>query len=467
MVQPRIGIMALGLAAYWPQFDGIRERLLGHYGEVRAKFAGLAELTDAGLVDSIDAARRAAQSFRAADVDLIVCHITTYATSEPMLLAVAGLDVPVLLLNVQSVKRLDPASVFGIADWLGTAISCAALPEMTATLLRTGRRYDIVTGHLDGDAVVDRDIAGWCRVASVRRLLRTKALGLLGRPYPGMTDLYADETAVFAQLGAYSRHLNWDDVVAELHGVDPADVDVRRRKVEAVFDVSDDEDGEALESIARVLVAFDRLIADDGLCALPSHYEGPVAPAHVPILAASNPAFSILMGEGVACPVEGDIKTAIAMLALKRIAGTATLAELYSMDFVDDVVILGHSGAADPTISATQPKLTPSAVFHGKTGSGYLTQTYPRLGPLTLLSLMQRADGGFGLVVAEGEVVDGPPMLLGDTNCRVKFAPGVRDFVTGWSMAGPTHHAVMAPGHHARDVVRLATLLDLPLTRIC
>jgi L-arabinose isomerase len=167
------------------------------------------------------------------------------------------------------------------------------------------------------------------------------------------------------------------------------------------------------------------------------------------------------MREGIACPVEGDLKVAVAMLALKQIAGTATLAELYSMDFDNDLVILGHSGAVDPGIGESRPRLRLSSVFHGKSGSGFLTQAYPPSGPLTLASLTQTADGRFQLVAAAGEVVPGPAMELGDTNCRVRFAGGMRAFVNAWAAAGPTHHGVMARGNHLEDLRRLATLLNI------
>ncbi len=173
------------------------------------------------------------------------------------------------------------------------------------------------------------------------------------------------------------------------------------------------------------------------------------------------------MHEGVACPVEADIKTALAMLALKAVAGTATLAELYSMDFADDVVILGHSGAADIGISDRRPVLRKSAVFHGKSGSGFLTQTYPRLGAMTLLSMAQAPDGDFYLVAAQGEIVAGAPMELGDTNCRVQFSLGLREFVNAWSMQGPTHHGVMANGHHIDALECVAKILGLPLKVVC
>ena len=139
---------------------------------------------------------------------------------------------------------------------------------------------------------------------------------------------------------------------------------------------------------------------------------------------------------------------------LKTIGGSATLAELYSMDFDDDVVIIGHSGAGDPAISQEPARLAMSEVFHGKSGKGYLTQFYPGPGKITLLSLKQVTDGNYGLVAAEGEgegegeIVAGPTLQLGDTNARVRFPQGLRRFVNEWSRLGPTHHGVLGYGHH-------------------
>lgn len=465
--KPRVGVMALGLQAYWPQFDGMRAAILRHHERLLELIGEGADRTELGLVDTIDGAREAARKLAAADVDVIFAHLTTYATSEPLMLAVASTGVPVVLLNVQSVRALDVSKVETIGDWLGVAISCAALPEMTASLRRAGKRFDIVTGHLDGDAELAARLAQWLDAASVRATVRTRSFGLLGRPYPGMTDLYLDETAFFSRFGVHTKHLNWDDVAAAAAGVDATSVGARLPALRRAFEIPADVEGPPLEGVARVLAGFDRLIEAEKLCALPNHYEGAVRDDHAPVLAASNPAFSVLMAEGIACPVEADIKTALAMLMLKAVAGTATLAELYSMDFNDDLVILGHSGAADVTISARRPTLRHSAVFHGKSGSGFLTQTYPRAGPLTLLSLTQGAEGDFYLVAAEGEVEDGPPMQLGDTNCRVRFPLGLRGFVNAWAEAGPTHHAVMAPGRRVDSLKLVAKLFDLELRVIC
>jgi L-arabinose isomerase len=461
--RPRVGLMAVGLAAYWPQFTEMKNGVLEHHARMREKLVPFSEIIDAGLVDSIEAARKCGESFKAADVDLVFCHLTTYATSEPLLLVVRELYVPVVLLNVQSVPALNLQEVHSIEGWLGVGCTCAGLPEMTASLIRLGKRFDVITGFLVGDLSVDTRISQWCAVASIRRRLRTTTFGLLGRPYPGMTDLYLDETGFFGHFGSYTRHLQWDDIVDARATIESARLDARTERIASAFDVSEGPGKERVRAIAQVLCSLDRLVSEFNLSALPNHYEGAVRPEHVEILEASNPAFSILMSEGIACPVEADIKVALAMLMLKQVASSATLAELYSMDFPNDICIIGHSGAADISIAAERPRLRRSEVFHGKSGSGYLTQVSIPTGRLTLLSLTQGVDAKFRLVAAEGDVVAGRILQLGDTNCRVRFACGLRDFVNRWASAGPTHHSVMSTGSHLESIRLLAKMFDLPL----
>ena len=49
--RPRVGLMGIGLAAYWPQFEGLHERLLGYQRDVEEQLAALgADVVSAGLV---------------------------------------------------------------------------------------------------------------------------------------------------------------------------------------------------------------------------------------------------------------------------------------------------------------------------------------------------------------------------------------------------------------------------------
>ncbi|MBL8598662.1 MAG: hypothetical protein JNL14_13080 [Devosia sp.] len=459
----RAGLMAVGLGSYWPQFPQMRGVIDAAHARLEALIGQHAELVSAGMADDAESSRAAGRILAAGDVDVVFVHLATYANSETLLPAIRALDVPIVLLNVQPGRALDMERTRDIGDWLAAGVTPAALPEMTNVLLRLGKRFDSITGHLDDDAELSEELALWCKIAGLGRRLRTQSLGLLGRPFAGMMDLNVDETHLMTHFGTFVRHLDWDDAVAEMKAVTPDERDAAVAELRRTFPASTSLAAAEFETAGTVLAALHRVVARYNLSAIASHYEGASGGERAVLLSALNPALSVLNARGIACPVEADMKVAFAMLALKTVGGSATLAELYSMDFNDDVIIIGHSGAGDPAISDAPPRLAMSEVFHGKSGKGYLTQFYPRAGDVTLLSVMQDASGGYRMVAAEGEIVPGPTLQLGDTNARVRFPQGLRRFIREWSARGPTHHGVMGYGRQIDRLSRVAIALKLPL----
>ena len=144
------------------------------------------------------------------------------------------------------------------------------------------------------------------------------------------------------------------------------------------------------------------------------------------------------------------------------ISGTGQLSEMYSIDFDEDICIIGHSGSGDACISKAQkPTMKIVDVFHGKTGGGYLTQFYPPAGRITFLAITQDANGNFKFVVAEGENESGPIFTFGDTNMRMRFSCGAREFCDKWSSAGPTHHMAAAIGSHTSTILKVAKIFNV------
>ena len=211
------------------------------------------------------------------------------------------------------------------------------------------------------------------------------------------------------------------------------------------------------------VVAFEQWVKDEKIAFIASHYDG-FAQGKAGVLDSMLiPAFSMLIKQGVACAVEGDIKVSMAMSILKTIAGCGQLSEMYSIDFDEDICIIGHSGSGDADISEKKPTMKIVPVFHGKTGGGYLTQFYPHLGPVTYLGITQDKDGHFKFVVAEGVNEPGPIFTFGDTNMRTRFTCGAREFCNRWSEAGPTHHMAAATGRHIDTILKVAKIFDVPV----
>jgi L-arabinose isomerase len=63
----RVGVFGIGLATYWPQFPGLKERIEGYQARVEERVRHLGgEVVSAGLVDGDQAARAAGDRFAAA-----------------------------------------------------------------------------------------------------------------------------------------------------------------------------------------------------------------------------------------------------------------------------------------------------------------------------------------------------------------------------------------------------------------
>lgn len=461
----RVGVFSIALGAYLPQFPSLVPEFESQYEAFKKTIPGTVELIDGGIVTTKEQSQAAGDKFRAADVDLVIMQLLTYATSYNMLPAVRDLDVPVVLVNVQKLKAPDYAHTDN-AKWLGELYACGAVGEMVADLNRAGKRSAVITGVVEGgDPQVQKEIEEWCRAAQVRRRFRNTNLAQIGRPYPGMMDLYIDETNLYHRMWVYTKQFDWEKMWAIADDI--TDEDAIRAKAQDILDTFEIEGGGTIEKVwdmAKYVVAFEQWVKDEQIGLVASHYDGFAQGVAGKLDSMLIPAFSMLIKQGTACAVEGDIKVAMAMSILKTIAGTGQLSEMYSIDFNEDICIIGHSGSGDADISqAHKPTMKIVPVFHGKTGGGYLTQFYPPTGPVTYLAITQDRDGHFKFVAAEGVNEDGPIFMFGDTNMRTRFSCGAREFMNKWNEAGPTHHMAAAVGRHIDTILKVAKIFNVPV----
>ncbi|MBQ1504060.1 MAG: arabinose isomerase, partial [Oscillospiraceae bacterium] len=158
----RVGVFSIALGAYLPQFPSLVPEFEGQYADFKKRIPDTVELIDGGIITTKEQAAKAGDKFRAADVDLVILQLLTYATSYNMLPAVRDLDVPVVLVNLQKKKAPDYENT-DTATWLGTLYACGAVGEMVADLERAGKRHAVITGVVEGgDPAVDAEIADWC-----------------------------------------------------------------------------------------------------------------------------------------------------------------------------------------------------------------------------------------------------------------------------------------------------------------
>lgn len=469
----RVGLFGIGLAAYWSQFDGLKERLEGYLGRVCEKLQrpGI-EVVSVGLVDDPIRAFEAGRELRRADVDLIVLHVTTYALSSTVLPVVRRAGVPVIILNLVPVPVIDYARFNALGDrtrmtgdWLAYCSACP-VPEIANVFLRAGIRFHQITGVLENDPECWEEMDAWLDAARVVAGMNGNRLGLMGHYYAGMLDIYTDVTLQCAVFGTHIEILEVDELAARRRLVGEAEIAARVAEFGEVFAIQPDCPVEDLAEAARTAVALDAMVSDHQLGSLAYYYQGTGVGENQAAIESIILGTSQLTARGIPVAGEYEVKNAQAMKIMDLLGAGGSFTEYYAMDFTDDVVLMGHDGPGHIAIAEGKTKVRPLNVYHGKVGRGVSVEMAVKHGPVTLLSVIERPGGKLALLVAEGESVAGPILEIGNTNSRYRFACGARQFVNRWNAAGPAHHCAVGVGHLADRITKVGQLLEIETIQV-
>lgn len=470
----KIGLFGIGLDTYWPQFNGLKERLEGYVRVVEDKLSAIhPHIVNAGLVDSADKAFAAGRMFRQQEVDLIFLYVTTYALSSTVLPVVQRAKVPVIILNLSPEAAIDYASFNSLTDrtkmtgeWLAYCSACP-VPEIANVFNRAGITFHQVTGMLHDDPQCWQEIGEWVEAARVAHIMAYNRMGCMGHYYSGMLDIYTDLTQQYAHFGGHIELLEVEELAALRKEVSPVEARDRVKLFTEVFDIQEDCPAEELEKAAITSVALDRLVAEHGLGSLAYYYKGTGNPENEDAIASIILGNSLLTANGVPVAGEYEIKNAQAMKIMDSFGAGGSFTEYYAMDFKDDVVLMGHDGPGHIAIAEGKTKVRPLYVYHGKVGKGLSVEMSVKNGPVTLLSVVEKRGGGLKLLVAEAESVKGPILQIGNTNSRYRFSIGARRFVNEWNSHGPAHHCAVGVGHLTSRIQKLGALLHMEVVRVC
>jgi L-arabinose isomerase len=469
----RAGLCGIGLDAYWPQFEGLHNRLEGYVRQVgeRLQKAG-ASVENLGLVDTAQRGREAGHAFRRADVDLLVLYVTTYALSSTVLPMVQCAKVPVLVLNLQPQAAIDygafnqlPDRTAMTGEWLAYCSACP-VPEIANVLTRARIAFHQVTGVL-GEESTWNEIDEWIAAARVKKALAENRLGLLGHYYSGMLDIGTDLTQAAITFGSHIEHLEVDELSALRHGAKDDEVLARVEHFRIQFDVQADCSPEELARAARTSIALDRFVEAHELASLAYYYMGRGVPANEDTMGSIILGTSLLTARGIPAAGEYEVKNAIAMKIMDCFGAGGSFTEYYALDLNADHVLMGHDGPGHIAIAESKTKVRPLTVYHGKIGRGLSVEMSVKHGPVTLLSVVEDAPHGFKLLAAHAESVPGEVLRIGNTNSHYRFAIGARGFVEAWNAQGPAHHCAVGVGHIAGKLSKLARLLEIPFVQVC
>jgi len=484
---PRIGLYSIGHAHYWEQFEGLLERLLGYGRFIADRLGQFGPVYNAGMVDDANRARQVAAEFLAADVDMIFCHVATYAMSASHIHIAQHCKRPLVVLNLQPAAAMDYDRTT-TGEWLAHCVGCA-VPEISNACQRCGIDLHIVSGllgldHTPAISCTDEKTAGhpeaitawrqieqWARAAGVVRTLREGRMGFLGHTYPGMLDMYSDLTMITGQTGLHVELIEMCELARIAASVTDRQKQTKLRQIEQMFAFSDDSPAdplarkprpEQLDAACRVAVAQEQLVREFDLDALTYYYRGRDGNPYEQLQEAFIVGHSLLTAQGIPCSGEGDMKTAIAMKISDILGAGGSYSEIVAADYQRDTILLGHDGPFHLRLAGAKPILRGMGLYHGKWGTGVSVEATVRNGPVTLMNITQTGEGRLRMIVQQGEAIDGPILRIGNTMTHVRFAVGPTETMNAWFAQAPTHHCAMSTGHNADLFQKVAALSGWP-----
>jgi L-arabinose isomerase len=470
----KIGLFGIGLDAYWPQFAGLKERLEGYVREVEGKLMrpGV-EIVNLGLIDTPEKAFEAGHKFRQEDVDIIFLHVTTYALSSTVLPVVQRARVPVIILNLSPEAAIDYATFNRMGDrtkmtgeWLAHCSACP-VPEIANVFKRARIEFHQITGQLHDDPVCWDEVDAWMEAARVAGIMFHNRLGLMGHYYNGMLDIASDTTLQCAHFGGHIEIVEVEELAALRRDVTAGQIADRVADFHQAFDVQSDCAPAELERAARTSVALDRLVKEHALGSMAYYHMGTGSAENEDAISSIILGNSLLTARGIPVAGEYEVKNAQAMKILDSFGAGGSFTEYYALDWKEDVVLMGHDGPGHIAIAQGKTKVRPLRVYHGKVGRGLSVEMSVKHGSVTLLSVVETADGRLMFLVAEGASVPGPILEIGNTNSRYKFSIGARRFVNEWNSHGPAHHCAVGVGHLAPKLDKLGKLLGIQTVKVC
>lgn len=484
--KPRIGLYSAGLHTYWGQFEGLYDCLMEYNHFLEERLRSFGEVFNFGMADSTEKGKAAGEYFNENNVDIVFSHSATYYTSASVLPVHQINKAPVIVLNLQPTPEMAYDKT-GTDRWLAQCVACP-IPEIANAFNRAGIPFRVVNGLLGmkktpNFAVAEevtaerpeamkawKEIEEWCMAASVKRTLQSAKFGFLGGYYNGMLDMYSDLTMLQAQAGIDVEVLEMSDLKQYLDAITEEEILEKEQVIRDFFEISGDSpsdliakkpEPEQLKWAATVAAAQEKMAVEHNLSTISYYYHG-CNDVFEEIQSGFIVGFSLLNAQGVICAGEGDIKTALAMKIADICGKGGSFCEIVAADFNRNTIILGHDGPFHLAISKGKPILRGMGVYHGKRGHGVSVEAKVRPGAVTMLGVTQTIDGKLKFNISEGEAIDAPILLNGNTSTHIRFEKNPAEYMDAWFQEAPTHHLAMSVGHNASLFIKIAQLLEIP-----
>jgi hypothetical protein len=459
--KPKIGLVGV-MATPWRgdketqyrQSRGKVEKMAAHLGfEFKAYEQGIYDETTAQL---------AADSLAAWGADFIIIQFSSFASGY-FLYPFAKLPAR---LGLWAVPEGEPTAKGGLPlnSFTGLNLYNSLLKVYLKDYQKPVKWFFGAPGH----QLFDDRLAVTVRALTAVVNLKGANVGLVGSVAPSFDNLIIDDRQLRKQLGINVVHVEFDEVLQKAKAyTDAARLETVTQAIQSGADTLDLPKLEELEKTARLQMAFEDMVRERNLDAL-------AISCWPRFQSEYDLAICTLMGQlnesGIVAACEGDIPSAVSMLALHLMAqgDVVTLMDLVTVDDSDDSILFWHCGPTAPSLSdGSGVRMEPLYLFDGPQGeqTGMHNDLVLKPGKATVMGFTPDFDG---MLVLDGEFDNQKPSYGGSRgwfrNMHINGTPSsVPELIETIMVSGYQHHYPVAYGNLAEASLELAAWLNLKL----
>jgi len=463
-LNPKIGLLPTGHKIYWGQFPELKKLSMNMLDKFVSKLSKIGQVISPELVDTKEKAMGASDFFKENDIDILLIFPLGYTPGMCIAPVVKDIHVPIRLLNAHMDASYDLAKGDTAIYLYHEGVCC--IPEYSGTLVSLGKKFKVRTGHFKDKRLwseIEDDCIGSAAATEFKRL----NFGVIGSTYTNMTDMPIDEQRLLRTTGKLLIRPEVEEIEEAFKRVNNDQLEDMYTQFRKFYDVDKTVTNDHMEISAQIAVAFDEVVGKKYDISAFGYYWWGEKDWVTQLRSQSALAVSRLAALGRPGVTEGDVKTAMAMKVMDLLGGGGMFLEFFSMDFVEDFILMGHDGPSNINVARGRPRLQHLEVHHGKTGHGLGIDFEMKKGPITLLNLTEFGAGNtFKLICTRGEVIPGDILNIGNPNCRVRVQKPIHEFIDDWCQQGPEHHIALGVGDHIQKLESFAEGMGLEFSFI-
>ena len=434
-IKPKIGIIFTSLEGA----DLDQDKLINLKEEVVRKFKILD--LDKIYIDFFVAnernAKKANRILKESNLDVICLIVGIWTADSIVLSLIENLDLPIIVFTTSINIR-----TFGLDGAL----------LVSATLKDHNYNYKFIFGDI-GDRKVLNKIYDYTLASAVVNKLRGSRIALVGYRPRIMANLVADETSIKKIFGTTIVPIGFDELSTYLKRVNKKDINKKYNEIinsVGKIEVKRDVILDSISYYYAFLGMLDEFELDIFAINCFPNLFGKVC------LALSN-----LNDIGITSSCEGDVKSAIAMFALKLISGRASLnTDIAIEDEKENAMIFTHCGSGPFTFAKNLKDITFKEEYENKTGLAVCYPVKSNNEDITIVNLVG-INQNYRMCVLHGKSILLEKLIYPGNPIKIKFKNDIKDIINRIGNDGFGHHWMVAYGNHSQVLNDFCSLLKI------